>query len=193
MKQKLGCSINLASRVVYQLPSTVLIALFYALLLRALFANQGETMNCSEMRLAANASLLVGLMSFVFSFFGFLPCCKFLLHQPGIRQMHQAMRYYHRAARPPNLIYVTDGGVQDCTGILQLMRRRRTRILLVLAAADPNDELAVLRTAMEAAIEDKIGSFYDPGDSQRDVRIMLEEFKNDKAQDFFKLGIRYGW
>merc|ERR1719499_1381595 len=148
----------------------MIILLFYVLLLRALDANFKGQGHCDEVRWLTRAAVGLALSSFVLSFFGFLPCFKFLLHQPSVRLLHQMMRYYHQAARPPNLVYVTDGGVQDCTGIMQLLRRRRTRILLALAADDPNDDLAVLRTSMEAAAKEKLASFFDPQEPRRDVR-----------------------
>ncbi|CAE8657753.1 unnamed protein product, partial [Polarella glacialis] len=87
------------------------------------------------------------------------------------------------ADKPPSMIYVTDGGVQDCTGVLQLMTRRSARILLALAASDPDDNLAVLRETLR-----KIGSFYDPR-----VSSVLDEFKEDRSKTFLVLGIRYGY
>jgi len=132
-------------------------------------------------------AILLSVGGFFISFFGFLPCFKFLLHSPGIRQMHQATRYYHSAARPPNLIYVTDGGVQDCTGILQLIRRRSPRILLVLAAADPADELGVLRTTMNDAAKEKLASFYDPTEPRRDVLAALDDFQHNKDATYLHL------
>lgn len=156
-------------------------------------ARHTEDGECSE----AKHTTLLGIFMFIgmmgLSFFAFLPPLEFLMFNPILRQIHQATRFIFESVQPPGMLYVTDGGVRDCTAILQLMRRRCEHILLVLAAADPKDELGVLRTAMEAAIKDKIGSFYDPSDSHRDIRILLEEYKNDKTKSFFKLGIRYGW
>merc|ERR1719188_959943 len=112
---------------------------------------------------------------------------------PIIRQFHQVTRFVFPGTKAPGLLYVTDGGVQDCTAIIQLMRRRCARILLVLANADPDDELLVLRTTMDGAVSLKLGSFYDPKDPKRDVKVLLEEYQRDKAIGFLHIGIRYGW
>ncbi|CAE8709444.1 unnamed protein product, partial [Polarella glacialis] len=130
---------------------------------------------------------------FILSFFAFLPSLHFLMASHVIRQWHQASRFIYRDTRGPCLLYVTDGGVQDCTGIVQLMRRRCERILLVLAAADPRDELAVLRTAMEHAADQKLGCFFDPSGDHRDLQILLEAYAEDKAKPYLHLRIRYGW
>ena len=41
---------------------------------------------------------------------------------------------------------------QDCTTLVQLMKRRCGRILLVLAANDLHDDFEVLRNVMDCAI-----------------------------------------
>ena len=51
----------------------------------------------------------------------------------------------------------------------QLLRRRSARILLVLAASDPDDQLSVLRETMRLASDEKLASFYDPKDPRRDA------------------------
>ncbi|CAE8718562.1 unnamed protein product, partial [Polarella glacialis] len=74
-----------------------------------------------------------------------------------------------------------------------LMTRRSARILLALAASDPDDNLAVLRETLRIAAARKIGSFYDPRDPRRNVSSVLDEFKEDRSKTFLVLGIRYGW
>jgi len=127
------------------------------------------------------------------SFFGFLPGLGWLMTVPQHRQFHQATMFHFQDVRPPSLIYVTDGGVQDCTGIVQLLRRRCERILLVLAASDPNDELGVLRTAMNVAGTEKLASFYNPEDPRVDVRVLLDEYAQSKSMPYLNIGIHYGW
>ena len=41
--------------------------------------------------------------------------------------------------RPPTLVHITDGGLLDNTGVMQLMRRREERILLAYGGNDPKD------------------------------------------------------
>ncbi|CAE7221303.1 unnamed protein product, partial [Symbiodinium pilosum] len=136
--------------------------------------------------------------SVTLSFFAGSSLLEIFLHSPAIRHLHMALRYYHTAEKAPSLIYVTDGGVQDCTGLLQLLRRRSARILLALAASDPDDELSVLRETMQLAVSQGYASFYDPRDPRRDAKFVLDDFKASKAakrdQDYqkhFVLGIRY--
>lgn len=148
---------------------------------------------CQSSRHMYVASVYIVLTVFVLSFFGFVPFLEFFVHSPMLRQIHMAMRYYHISETPPSMIYVSDGGVQDCTGVLQLMLRRCGRILLALAAADPEDNLAVLRETMKIAVKSKLGSFYDPKDPRRDVSLLLDEFKRNRSQTYLHIGISYGW
>mmetsp|Transcript_48133 Transcript_48133/g.112561 ORF Transcript_48133/g.112561 Transcript_48133/m.112561 type:complete len:1004 (+) Transcript_48133:93-3104(+) len=128
------------------------------------------------------------------SFFGYRPELQCLLLSPMLRQLHQVSKFRAQADEPPGMLYITDGGVEDCTGIIQLMRRQCERILLVLAAADAHDDLQVFKDAMHVAVDKlHLGSFYDPSDAQADVKILLEKFKENKAMKHLHLGIRYGW
>jgi len=129
----------------------------------------------------------------ILSFFSFHPSLDWLSLSPLLRQIQQATKYFYVGRRPPRMLYVTDGGVKDCTAIVQLMRRRCERILLVLAASDPNDELAVLKTAMEVAKSEKIGYFYDPKDPRRDVQVLFTSYKKDKSLPYLHVGISYCW
>jgi len=127
------------------------------------------------------------------SFFSFLPFCDLLALSPMLRQLQQVTRYFFVGDRPPRMLYMTDGGVKDCTSIVQLLWRRRERILLVLAAADPNDELSVLRSALKVARKLKLASFYNPEDPRMDIDVLLERYKEDKEIRTLHLGISYSW
>lgn len=72
------------------------------------------------------------------------------------------------------------------------MRRRCKRILLVLAAFDPDDELKVLRNTIEIAVKSEIGSFYDPIDPRRDISQLLDSFRRDSKCCYLHLGLHYG-
>uniref|UniRef100_A0A7S1RQN3 Uncharacterized protein n=1 Tax=Alexandrium catenella TaxID=2925 RepID=A0A7S1RQN3_ALECA len=141
--------------------------------------------------IATSALASCGLV--VLSFFACMPGLGWLMFTPQYRQFHQATRFHFQAEKPPGLLYVTDGGVQDCTGIVQLLRRRCERILLALAAADPRDELGVLRTALDVAVSEKLASFYDPEEPRRDVRVALEEYARDRSITCLHIGVHYGW
>jgi len=141
----------------------------------------------------STATVILGL-TFAASFFSFLPCCELiqcLNMSPLIRQIHQATKFFYVGDEPPGMLYMTDGGIKDCTGIMQLLRRRCPRILLVLSAADPNDELRVFRTMMGEVLRDKIASFYDPRDPRRSVDQLLDEFRTSKDMPFLHMGLYY--
>lgn len=148
---------------------------------------------CEPAKSAFLAAMGLLLIMFFLSFYTFLPPFHFFAYDPLIRRFHEAVKYNYRGNSPPSLLYVTDGGVQDCTAMLQLMRRSCKRILLILAASDPYDQLDVLINAMNLAASEQIASFFDTKDPKRDLRILFAEYRQQTDWTCFKLGIRYGW
>ncbi|CAL1160885.1 unnamed protein product [Cladocopium goreaui] len=157
-----------------------------------LYRFQESKEDCRLGRSLVDCSVLLMLAAIIMSFFSYFKYFHGFAFSPVLRQIQQATRFVTKSWRPPNMLYVTDGGVQDCTAILQLLQRKRKNILLVLAASDPTDDLAVLRTTMQTTRHQRIASFYDLKDSRRDVNALLDDFKNSDVH-FFKMGIRYGW
>merc|ERR1712242_173670 len=77
---------------------------------------------------------------------------------------------------------------------MQLLRRRHKRILLVLAAGDPEDDLIVLKSMLDLAREARICTFFDPEEPRREVVAMLDCFKHDTTRkSWLHIGIYYGW
>lgn len=179
------------ARFSHRLPCMLLGILFYGLLLLSVLVDPSGS--CTFRRPFVGMALAVVALSFVLSFFGYLEPLGFLLHSPGLRHWHQLTRFHHTASRPPELLYVMDGGLEDCSGVIQLMRRRCLRILLVLAAEDPSDEFRTLRRTFEIAADEKMGSFFCPNAPERDVRVALDSFREDKEAHHLHLCIDYGW
>jgi len=178
----------------HRLPSLILWFAFMFLLFTGWsLSMRSGNQDCGGAKGIVWMAIIIAISTIALSFFCFVEPLDILMFSPLIRQIHQATRYFFRGSKPPSLLYVSDGGVQDCTSIVQLMRRRCERILLVLAADDPEDELGVFRAAMEMATAERLGSFYDPDDPKRDVRILLDEFQKDLEKPYLHLGIRYGW
>lgn len=173
----------------YQLPNIILFTAFFMIF--GAGWHFSRVRDCDTSRTLV--LLAVGLVALVaaLSFFAFARYLFFMSLCPVIRQMHQLTQYFFRDFPAPGMLYVTDGGVRDCTGIIQLMLRRRRRILLVLAAADPNDELGVLRSTMAVAVQQGLASFFDPDMHRRDVNLLLNEFGQDKSRQYLRVGIHY--
>jgi len=157
-----------------------------------LYRFQESEDDCRMGRTLVDCSVLLLGAAVFLSFFSYFKHLKGFAFSPVLRQIQQATRFVTKSWKPPSMLYVTDGGVQDCTAVLQLLQRKRENILLVLAASDPTDDLAVLRTTMKATRDHRIASFFDLTDSRRDVNALLDDFKNSH-EHFFKMGIRYGW
>jgi len=182
---------DLASRLLHRVPS------FICWIVAFWFLHSVWDDSCGKGRDCLKAKRELDIVGYIFgamlglSFFAFTSPGQFMAMSPLLRQIHQVTKYYFVGNHPPPKLYMTDGGVKDCTAIVQLLWRRRERILLVLAAADPNDELNVLRTAMGVATELKLASFYDPRDPRRSVDVVFERFKGDLEQRTLHIGISY--
>lgn len=186
------------SGVSLEIPAWVLTICIYGALILAAFVDEGTSWDNYESRCKVQTrtgyTILVAItLIVVASFYTFCPYLRWLLYSPGIRQLHMITLYQNRDVHPPCRVYVTDGGVQDCTGIYQLVRRRAKRILLVIGAEDPTDNLTALRKAIQIIIDDKLATFYDLRDPSRNYLSVLDEYKDDKCITTIRLGIRFGW
>lgn len=184
------------NRFLHRLPCSfcnlLVLTCFYIAWAEAHDEDQGLA-RCQRARnwLVTGVSGLALLMAL--GFFSYTPGLSLFALNSVCRQFQQATQFYFVGKVPPRMLYVTDGGVRDCTAITQLLRRRSRRILLVLAAADPRDELGVLKTALEVAREERLCSFFDPEDPRRDLQATFELFKEKKDAPFLHLGLCYCW
>jgi hypothetical protein len=184
---------NTLSRWLVRLPAMLVLLLIYGLWNVAVFYEQSGV----GIRSCDNAETLFRIGNYMMagavlaSFFYFVPVLHNMAISPFLRQVHQVSRYFYVGYEPPALLYITDGGVQDCTGIGQLLMRRCERILLVLAAFDNADDLDVLKMAIKVASDENWCSFYDPVDPRRDILDLLEAFKTNTDQLDIHIGIYY--
>mmetsp|Transcript_67967 Transcript_67967/g.163157 ORF Transcript_67967/g.163157 Transcript_67967/m.163157 type:complete len:978 (-) Transcript_67967:207-3140(-) len=150
-----------------------------------------ESGTCTTMKalwLIALAILLFALFGSFFTFF-----FQAVAFSPIIRSFHQLTAYYYTGNHAPPMLYVTDGGAVDCVTLLQLVMRKCKRILLVLANADPKDDLNVVKTAVNQIIDMKLASFFDPSDPRSDIKVLFDRFKEDQEMRYLQIGIVYGW
>jgi hypothetical protein len=156
--------------------------------------NAGASRCTVSFALAKIGTIAMGFI-IVGSFFYWVRGLAFLSLSPYLRQIHQVTRYIFRGEKPPKMLYVTDGGVQDCTAINQLIMRKCERILLVQAPADAGDDFAVLKHAMGVAKEHQMCCFYDPQDPRIDIWDLKEgafsRFKRDRSIPYLHIGIYY--
>jgi hypothetical protein len=182
---------GLINRFFHRLPAALLTLIVYSLIYTGWESCKAR--QCGACEWQYRAALLLQAAMIGLSFFSFLPGVNTLLLSPLLRQVHQFTSYYYVGKHPPPMLYVTDGGVRDCTALVQLLWRRSERILLVLAAADPRDELGVLKTAMAVAKELKIATFYDPSDPRSDLSVLFDKYKEDRDAPYLHIGISYCW
>jgi len=154
---------------------------------------RGKGPDCAGARWWFQVAIALSTIILACSFYTYIPGCSLLTRSPLIRRIHQLSMYFYRGNHPPSMLYVTDGGVKDCTSIVQLLMRRRERILLVLAAADPKDELKVLKAALNEARSLELATFYDPKDPRKHLDLLFQEYKEDKDMPYLRLAISYCW
>eukprot|EP00929_Paragymnodinium_shiwhaense_P051210 TRINITY_DN25787_c0_g1_i2.p1 TRINITY_DN25787_c0_g1~~TRINITY_DN25787_c0_g1_i2.p1 ORF type:complete len:1017 (-),score=204.50 TRINITY_DN25787_c0_g1_i2:70-3120(-) len=135
---------------------------------------------------------LIGLLV-VASFFGGLKCFSWTLSSTIIRHLHMAMMHYHTADDPPLRLFLNDGGLVECLGLISLLRRKCEFMLVTDATADFALQLVCLRETMRIAMEERLCTFYDPEDARRGVEPMLQDFAKGNSA-CMRLGVLYdGW
>ncbi|CAE7366109.1 clpC [Symbiodinium natans] len=138
-----------------RLPSLICLELIYGLLLVAVVLSMHPTHNhCSVAVGLCKWSALFATAVAGLSFFSFLPCLGCLQHSPLLRTLQQATRFYYQSPQPPGMVYISDGGVLENTGVLSLLRRRQRRILAVYAGEEgPGKEFHCIKKLLKWMLE----------------------------------------
>eukprot|EP00928_Gymnodinium_smaydae_P009331 TRINITY_DN13478_c0_g1_i5.p1 TRINITY_DN13478_c0_g1~~TRINITY_DN13478_c0_g1_i5.p1 ORF type:complete len:1027 (-),score=175.28 TRINITY_DN13478_c0_g1_i5:273-2921(-) len=209
------------------LPALLLWEAVYALLLLAqdLTLRESERRKgCANARAAFVSSLLLATCLIGLSFFSFLPCFHFLRYSTIARLVHTGTGYSHvgEPGHVPSLIAVSDGVLFDNTGVIQLLRRRCKRILMVYGKGGKNS-VAQLKKVAKTAAQEKLASIFDFKEPRRDLEATFDEFRRGRCgrcgapeaqveegrerceacgacwrthgqvMNFLHLGILYGW
>merc|ERR1740123_891137 len=88
----------------------------------------------------------LGMFALFLSFFAFIPPFDTLSLVPLLRQFHQATKHtvigdIDEGIPPPRMLYMTDGGVRECTSLMGLFQRRTQRILMSHSGWDPDSDM----------------------------------------------------
>ncbi|CAE7375324.1 unnamed protein product [Symbiodinium natans] len=138
--------------------------------------------------------LQIGLSGFVIvlalSFFAFAPQMRWLMRSPLILQFQMMFMHRHQAPRPPPYVYLSDGGLIECLGVLMLLRRRMPLIICSDACEDMNVTLRALLDTIELAREERLCSFFDMDDPRRDVQLAMADVRKGHCS-YLRLGIKY--
>eukprot|EP00667_Euglena_gracilis_P002959 EG_transcript_2966 len=138
----------------------------------------------------------IATFTFLISFFTFTPL-RFMLRSPTVRLFHQVFAVPNISAGqgPPDYVYLSDGGLVEDSGIIDLLRRRRKLILATDTGDDPAVQLLDLRNAMQIAIDQRLCTFFDPQDPRRGVEWLLQNYSQSDVyrNPHLHLGILYGW
>ncbi|CAE8722213.1 unnamed protein product [Polarella glacialis] len=124
------------------------------------------------------------------SFFAVFPCFHWLLSSTVIRHLHMAMMHYHTSDHPPLRLFLNDGGLVECLGLISLLRRRCEFMLVTDATADFSMQLVCLRESIRLAEDEQICTFFDQQDPRKGVGPLLLEFAASKASHV-RIGVLY--
>eukprot|EP00927_Polykrikos_kofoidii_P009980 TRINITY_DN14203_c0_g2_i1.p1 TRINITY_DN14203_c0_g2~~TRINITY_DN14203_c0_g2_i1.p1 ORF type:complete len:1019 (-),score=129.59 TRINITY_DN14203_c0_g2_i1:14-2815(-) len=127
---------------------------------------------------------------FVASFFASFKCFRWLLSSPFIRHLHMAIMHYHTSDDPPLRLFLNDGGLVECLGLISLLRRRCRYMLVTDATEDFKMKLVSLRETMDMARDERICTFFDMEDPRRGVDPLMERFSAGHGS-YLRLGVLY--
>lgn len=194
--------------LIYRLPLIIVWVFIHFLLISA--KHEADTthshVGCDKAKRLFVFAWSIMLFVIFLSFHSYCRAFRWISISPALRQLvHQATNFTHESLCPPLVLYVTDGGVADCTTLVQLVRRQCRRILLVLAPMDGDDQLNVLRSTIDLIETEKLGTVYDPKFtgvpdqniaqdlSAGSVNSLFDRFKANTSMTHMHLRIRYGW
>jgi len=135
------------------------------------------------------AYLLVAVI-IILSFFAYARPLQCLTRSPMVQQLLLVCMHRYKAMHPPPYLYISDGGLIEVLGILPLLRRRLTRIVVSDAAEDPELSMRCLRDTFTYCRKEGLCSFYDFSDPRRDMEFVLRDFRDGQSAHLH-LGIRY--
>lgn len=101
-----------------------------------------------------------------------------------------AMMHYHTSHEPPLRLFLNDGGLVECLGLIALLRRRCSWMLVTDATADFSMQLVCLRETMKLAEHEHLCTFFDPDEPRRGVEPLLAAFATSKST-YLRIGVLY--
>jgi len=130
------------------------------------------------------------LLLIVASFFATLKGLRWLLSSTIIRHLHMMMMHYHTSDEPPLRLFLNDGGLVECLGLISLLRRRCEFMLVTDATADFSLQLVCLRETMHLAEAERRCTFFDLSDPRRGAEPLLQEFAASR-NTHLRIGVLY--
>ncbi|CAE8610137.1 unnamed protein product [Polarella glacialis] len=176
------------------LPITVLLLAIYALLVASeSLSQEGSCLPANGVFLAALIAVILVLASTFF-----MPLCRCLMMFLQPSSLVRSMQMMLLATpvtnmEPPPYLYLGDGGILENSGCLELLLRQTRYILVMENGDDAAFELLTLKRLLHYATEQKVCSFFCPGDPRQSVAEAMEEFQRDDTRTFLHLRILYGW
>eukprot|EP00928_Gymnodinium_smaydae_P063283 TRINITY_DN46913_c0_g1_i2.p1 TRINITY_DN46913_c0_g1~~TRINITY_DN46913_c0_g1_i2.p1 ORF type:complete len:1010 (-),score=225.61 TRINITY_DN46913_c0_g1_i2:61-3027(-) len=164
----------------------IIFVVFYVLLF---VSTEAEMTPRASIVLFWSAWALLWLLLIV-SFFGTLRWTRWVLSSVIIRHLHMAMMHYHTSEEPPLRLFLNDGGLVECLGLISLLRRRCEFMLVTDATADFSMQLLCLRDTMRLAESEHICTFFDPEDPRRGVEPLLQEWSRNPGK-CLRIGVLY--
>jgi len=146
---------------------------------------------CNPKSWIETAGVLAGIMMGS-AFIAHWPVFDCLMRSPLVQKIQITLQHHFQSKRVPDYLYLSDGGLIECLGLLGLLRRNHRWMIVTDATATKDDPTFCLRQTISLAKEEKICSFFDPEAPDRCLDFKLDEFKDvNRSQPFMHLRVRY--
>lgn len=125
---------------------------------------------------------------------------RFLLNSPIVQQVHLLLQITHFGTRAPPSLTLTDGGLTETIGIVELLRRRCRWIVLVDTCEDPTLSCEFIKTNLDLAFKENlyVGDVADAGSPRVDGKsdqgeVPYEELLSPSIQEreYVRLRVTY--
>ena len=164
----------------------VLFASVYVLFMlsAAFYSKSDDKRSIYETASPVYAALGFGIMFLAIcaSVFTHAPALRFLACSPIIQQAHLLMQVTNFGTRTPPFLTLTDGGLTECIGVVELLRRGIRWIVVVDTTEDPSLQMAYLAESLAIAKAEGlvVGDFEDRGP---EPRLPLADLLSPKIAD----------
>eukprot|EP00927_Polykrikos_kofoidii_P009979 TRINITY_DN14203_c0_g1_i1.p1 TRINITY_DN14203_c0_g1~~TRINITY_DN14203_c0_g1_i1.p1 ORF type:complete len:880 (-),score=111.73 TRINITY_DN14203_c0_g1_i1:89-2728(-) len=124
------------------------------------------------------------------SFFTSIRVFRWLNSSKIIRKFHMIMGHYCISDEPPLQLFLNDGGLVECLGLIALLRRRCSYMMVTDSTADPDMQLVSLRECIDIAKNERICTFFDMEDPRRGFEPLIAEFSAGNGT-YLRIGVLY--
>jgi len=144
---------------------------------------------CESKTMIELAGIFAGIL-LTTAFLTHLPIFNCFQRSPIVLKIHLALQHHFTSERVPDSLYLSDGGLIECLGLVGLLRRRHRWMIVTDATATKDDPTFCLRQTIALAMKENICSFCDPTWPQMGLDYVFRRFR-DGNEPFLHLRVTY--